>query len=94
LARAFDAPIAAHAARLISCPCGIILTLASRRRYNRPTRRGADFWNEEFDDPIPLPDGTELVTLHDAGLYIAALPERVHVLPDWQLAIKELHRAA
>ena len=30
----------------------------------------------KFDDPIPLPDGGQLVTLRDAGNYIAALPKR------------------
>jgi hypothetical protein len=29
-----------------------------------------------FDDPIPLPDGSELRTLRYAGNYIAGLPNR------------------
>lgn len=29
-------------------------------------------WSRHFDDPIALPDGRELVTLRDAGNYIAA----------------------
>jgi hypothetical protein len=32
-------------------------------------------WSRVFDDPIPLPDGRVLVTLHDAGHYAAALPK-------------------
>jgi hypothetical protein len=31
-------------------------------------------WSREFDEPIHLPDGRELRTLLDAGLYIEALP--------------------
>ena len=32
-------------------------------------------WQRRFDDPIPLPDGGELVTLEDAGNYITKLPK-------------------
>jgi hypothetical protein len=32
-------------------------------------------WKRTFDDPIPLPDGRELVTLKDAGAYITKLPK-------------------
>ena len=31
-------------------------------------------WGREFDDPIELPDGGELVTLKDGGNYIMKLP--------------------
>jgi hypothetical protein len=54
----------------------------------------ADFWDDEFDGPIPLPDGGELVTLRDAGAYIDKLPRKAHDRPEWQLAVKELMRAA
>jgi hypothetical protein len=30
-------------------------------------------WKRAFDEPIPLPDGRELVTLKDAGDYITKL---------------------
>ena len=30
-------------------------------------------WKPPFDDPIPLPDGRQLVTLQDAGTYITKL---------------------
>jgi hypothetical protein len=53
-----------------------------------------DSWDDEFDWPIPLPGGGELVTFHDAGDYIAKLPKREHDKPEWQLAIKDLMRAA
>ncbi len=34
----------------------------------------ADYgWKRPFDDPIPLPRGRQLVTLRDAGNYIAKL---------------------
>ena len=54
----------------------------------------ADNWNEKFERPIPLPDDRELVTLRDAGEFIAELPKRVHDSPPWRLATKELLRAA
>jgi len=32
-------------------------------------------WKRPFEDPIPLPDRRELVTLEDAGNYITKLPK-------------------
>ncbi len=49
----------------------------------------ADFWDELFDDPILLPDGGKLITLRDAGDYIARLPKTLHDSDRWQLAIKD-----
>jgi hypothetical protein len=43
-------------------------------------------WSREFDDPITLPDGRTLRTLHDAGHYAAAA--------EWQLAAEMLILAA
>ena len=34
-------------------------------------------WSRASDDPILLPDGRVLRTLHDAGHYAAALPKAV-----------------
>jgi hypothetical protein len=48
----------------------------------------------EFEDPILLPDGRTLITLRDAGDYIAGLPEKESALPEWQTAIETLMRAA
>ena len=31
-------------------------------------------WSREFDEPIALPDGRELVTLREAADYIMGLP--------------------
>jgi hypothetical protein len=53
----------------------------------------SDNWDDEFDWPIPLPGG-ELVTFRDAGDYIAALSKRDQAKPEWQLAAKDLMRAA
>jgi hypothetical protein len=33
-------------------------------------------WQRKFENPIPLPDGHKLVTLHDAATYITALSKR------------------
>ncbi len=47
-------------------------------------------WKRNFDEPILLPDGRTLVTLLDAGDYIAALPKKESFLPEWQAAIEAL----
>lgn len=57
-------------------------------------RAVADFWDDEFDWSIPLPGGGELVTFRDAGDYIDKLPKREQEKLEWQLAIKDLMRAA
>jgi hypothetical protein len=43
-------------------------------------------WSAAFETPIALPDGRELVTLMDAGEYIAALPAAAQKRPEWQAA--------
>ena len=42
-------------------------------------------WYREFDDPIPLPRGRQLVTLEGAGNYITKLPKAEHAAPEWQV---------
>jgi hypothetical protein len=54
----------------------------------------ADRWDDEFDWPIPLPGGGELVTFRDAGAFIEKLPKREHDRQAWQPAIRDLMRAA
>ena len=39
-------------------------------------------WSREFDEPIVLPDGRELVTLEDAGNYITKLSKAEREAPD------------
>jgi hypothetical protein len=51
-------------------------------------------WSRTFNDPIPVPDGRVLQTLHDAGHYAAALPKAVQELPEWQTAAEMLIPAA
>jgi hypothetical protein len=46
-------------------------------------------WGRPFDDPIKVP-GSKLVTLRDAGHYIAKLPEAEHEAPEWQAAMEAL----
>jgi hypothetical protein len=41
-------------------------------------------WDRAFDDPIPLPDGGELLTLRDAANYITKLPKREHDAFAWR----------
>lgn len=51
-------------------------------------------WQRRFQDPITLPDGRNLLTLRDAGEYIAALPAKTAQQPHWQTAAAELLTAA
>jgi hypothetical protein len=46
--------------------------------------------SRRFDEPIPLPDGRQLVTLQDAGTYITKLPKAEHEAPEWQAAMEAL----
>jgi hypothetical protein len=47
-------------------------------------------WSREFDEPIDLPRGRQLVTLEDAGNYITKLPKAKHSAPEWQDAMEAL----
>src|SRR6202022_384861 len=47
-------------------------------------------WSRRFDEPIKLPGGSKLVTLHDAGNYITKLPKAEHEAPEWQAAMEAL----
>jgi hypothetical protein len=47
-------------------------------------------WQRKFEDPIPLPNGRQLVTLKDAADYIMKLPKKESDLPEWQTAIEVL----
>ena len=47
-------------------------------------------WKRLFEDPVTLPNGRKLVTLLDAGNYIAGLPRKEHESDPWQAAIEAL----
>jgi hypothetical protein len=47
-------------------------------------------WTRKFDEPIPVPKGRRLVTLRDAGDYVAKLPKAKHVTAEWQAAMLAL----
>ena len=47
-------------------------------------------WDQEFFEPIPLPNGKKLTTLRDAGTYITNLPKAEHDAEEWQAAMEEL----
>jgi hypothetical protein len=47
-------------------------------------------WQRKFEDPIPLPDGGELLTLLDAGQYIQDLPKAEQQEDAWQNAAEAL----
>ncbi|MET4034424.1 hypothetical protein ABIB94_008332 [Bradyrhizobium sp. JR7.2] len=46
-------------------------------------------WGRPFEEPIEV-DGGKLVTLLDAGEYIAALPKKEHAALEWQAAMEAL----
>ncbi|MET4719968.1 hypothetical protein ABIF63_004074 [Bradyrhizobium japonicum] len=50
------------------------------------TERG---WGRRFEDQIRIGDRV-LVTLLDAGEYIATLPKKEHAAPEWQAAMEAL----
>jgi hypothetical protein len=43
-------------------------------------------WSRPFEDPIPLPDDRQLITLKDAAGYIMKLPKAEQDLEEWQTA--------
>jgi len=47
-------------------------------------------WGRQFDEPIVLPNGRNLVSLRDAANYITALPKKEANAPEWQAAIEAL----
>ena len=47
-------------------------------------------WSREFEEPILIPKGRQLVTLRDAGDYITKLPEADHTAREWQAAMEAL----
>ncbi|EJN10456.1 hypothetical protein PMI42_06232 [Bradyrhizobium sp. YR681] len=47
-------------------------------------------WSAAFDEPVALPDGRTLLTLLDAGEYIAALPKTTQQRPEWQAATEAI----
>jgi hypothetical protein len=51
-------------------------------------------WSSKFEDPVTLPNGRKLVTLLDAGNYIASLSRKEHDSDRWQTAIEALLMAA
>jgi hypothetical protein len=51
-------------------------------------------WSSSFDDPIQLPGRRLLLTLRDAGGYIAALPRAKQEAQEWQAAAEALIMAA
>jgi hypothetical protein len=51
-------------------------------------------WERHFDEPINLPNGRALVTLRDAGEYVAALPAAEQHREHWRTATEMLLLAA
>ena len=47
-------------------------------------------WSARFLEPVFLPDGRRLETLHDAAQYITELPKAEHDNAEWQHAMATL----
>ena len=47
-------------------------------------------WSALFEDPIPLPNGRQLLTLRDAANHIMKLSKAEHSAPEWQAAMEAL----
>lgn len=51
-------------------------------------------WFKRFASPILLPDGSALLTLHDASDHIVALPSAEYDAAEWKVAREALFAAA
>src|ERR1700726_2210664 len=67
--------------------CRKALKPSSTRRAGVISSRG---WKCKFEDPIPLPRGSQLVTLEDAARYIQKLPKPEQQIEEWQTAVEVL----
>ncbi|MES5485955.1 hypothetical protein QMZ05_24645 [Bradyrhizobium sp. INPA03-11B] len=77
-----------NAEGIAAIEAALIIVMAMLGRVRRmPERKG---WSRAFDDPIELPDGRVLITLHDAATYITRLPKKESAELEWQIAISEL----
>src|SRR5271156_529768 len=47
-------------------------------------------WDQQFSEPIELPNGKKLTTLGDAAIYITKLPKAEHDTEEWQTAMEAL----
>jgi hypothetical protein len=87
------AVLLARRVRGATCPKGTKRLGCREASKPSSTRRVgviSEGWAREFDDPIPLPKGRQLVTLKDAGTYITKLPKAEHATPEWQAAMESL----
>ena len=50
----------------------------------------ASWLTRQFDEPIILPNGRELVSLHDAATYATGLPKKEADTDEWQAAMEAL----
>ena len=69
------------------------ISKGGRKNERRMDSAGPD-WSREFDDPIELPNGHTLRTLHEAGHYVAALPKALQERFEWRSAAGTLIQAA
>jgi hypothetical protein len=47
-------------------------------------------WQRRFDEPIELPSGQRILTLHDAATYATKLAKTESAAAEWQAAVEAL----
>ena len=58
-----------------------------RQRERLAAFKPDEGWQRSFDEPIELPSGRRLLTLHDAATDIAGLPKKESEVLEWRSAI-------
>lgn len=51
-------------------------------------------WSMRFDEPVQLPDGSQLFTLRQAAKYILTLTNTDHCAKEWRIAMRKIIEAA
>lgn len=51
-------------------------------------------WSMRFEDPVQLPDGSQLFTLRQAAKHILTLTKADHRAKEWRIAMRKIIEAA
>ena len=51
-------------------------------------------WSKRFEEPVQLPDGSQLFTLHQAAKHILTLSNVDHRANEWRSAMRKIIEAA
>jgi len=67
----------------------ILARIGARSSLNNDIWGGVS-WLRGFDEPIPLPDGREMVATRDAAAFVTALPQRESAPPPALMRVADL----